>query len=346
MFGWGLTATVRAVASAKSEHIQKFVQQQKKSSKKRAPGNNRNQRIHYQRHQRSDMIFINEKPSILSARPTPRSIYQPQVAVSYQPNYSRLQYPVNNPCQGYMQPQLVSYLNFSNQMYPNYSFKSQHYPNYNHLPYPVYTPNSYIDLQTLVWAGWQQLSNYYYEVERQRHLTQAILISQNKLRSQPQRPPPHTQRPSHPQPNKMNVNIPAKPKIPEASSNNVTIVEIVDSLSKLKIVNDTEKAEQSQPESVAKCPSSDEEKPSDTESEIVLKDPFNSEDEEHVATTGATVEEQDWISSDEDETAKQVPKTTDSKEYKKVTPEDDDFNGYSSSDDGRDENAIPAYAVV
>lgn len=296
------------------------------------------------------MVFINEKPGILSARPTPRSSYQPQVAVSCQPNYSRLQYPVNYPYQGYMQPDLVSYLNYSSQMFPNYSFNPQQYPNYNNLSYPVYNPTSCINLNTLVWAGWQQLSNYYIEVERQRQLTQAILISQNKLRSQPHRPL-HPQRPPHPQP----IKIPLKPKIPAASSNNAKIGEIVDSLSKLKVVHDTGEAKQSRPESLPDdksvpkspgSPSSDGEKPSDAESEIILKDPFNSDAEEPVAITASIVEKLDWTSSDEDEQAKQVPKTSDTREEKKLIPEEDYCNGYSSSDDGMDENAIPAYAVV
>ncbi|KAH8337791.1 hypothetical protein KR067_003448 [Drosophila pandora] len=275
VIGRGLTATVRAVASTKSEHIQKFVQQQKKPSNKRGPGNRRNLGFHYQSNQRSDMVFINDKPGILSARPTPRSSYQPQVTVSCQPNYSRLQYPVNYPYQGYMQPDL------------------------------------------------------------------------------PQRPL-HPQRPPHPQPIKIHEHIPSKQKIPEASSNTAKIGEIVDSLSKLKVVHDTGEAKQSSQESLpddksepkSPCsPLSDGEKPSDTESEIILKDPFNSDDEEPVAITASIVEKLDWTSSDEDEQAKQVPKTSDTKEEKKLIPEEDDFNGYSSSDDGMDENAIPAYAV-
>ncbi|XP_017094097.2 tudor domain-containing protein 5 isoform X1 [Drosophila bipectinata] len=332
--GTGLTASVGAVASSKSGHIQQLVQQQKKQTNRK--GNRGNQRTHYQTSRRSDFIFINEKPGIMNARQTPRSTYQPQVAVSCQPNYSRLQYPVHS--QQYMQQAAVSYLNYNNQMYPIYSSNPQQYPNYN-TPYPVYTPNSYIDYNALVWAGWQQLSNYLFEVERQRQLTQAFLISQNFPRPQPQRRPPR------PQPFNMHVNIPPKPKIPERRINSATIVEIVDSLSNLKLDNETEKAEKNLPEkvpdvkSVPKPPcSSDDERSSNTESEIILKDPFTSEDEKPVDSKVNTLEKQDWISSDEDEHAKQLPKSLDTK-Y------DNNFNGYSSSEDGMDEDAIPAYAL-
>ncbi|XP_017094099.2 tudor domain-containing protein 5 isoform X2 [Drosophila bipectinata] len=261
--GTGLTASVGAVASSKSGHIQQLVQQQKKQTNRK--GNRGNQRTHYQTSRRSDFIFINEKPGIMNARQTPRSTYQPQVAVSCQPNYSRLQYPVHS--QQYM----------------------------------------------------QQAANF--------------------PRPQPQRRPPR------PQPFNMHVNIPPKPKIPERRINSATIVEIVDSLSNLKLDNETEKAEKNLPEkvpdvkSVPKPPcSSDDERSSNTESEIILKDPFTSEDEKPVDSKVNTLEKQDWISSDEDEHAKQLPKSLDTK-Y------DNNFNGYSSSEDGMDEDAIPAYAL-
>ncbi|KAH8333248.1 hypothetical protein KR074_002259 [Drosophila pseudoananassae] len=331
--GKGLTASVEAVASSKSRHIQQLVQQQKHPTGRR--GNRGNQRIHSQRNRRSDLIFINEKPGNMNVRQTPRSNYQPQVAVSCQPNYSRLQYPVHNHSQQYMQQAVVASLNYNNQMYPIYSSNPQQYPNYN-MPYPVYTPNSYIDYNALVWAGWQ-LSNYLFE-QRQRQLTQAFLISQNIPRYQPQRRPPH------PQPFNRPVNNPPKSKVPETRSNNATIVEIVDSLSDLKIANETEKAEQNRPEKVPDVKSgptppcsSDDEKSSSTESEIILKDPFTSEDDQP-RSTGDTVEKLDWISSDEDEHAKQLPKSSDTKE-------DNYFNDYSSSEDGLDEDAIPASAL-
>ncbi|XP_039484644.1 uncharacterized protein LOC120447206 isoform X2 [Drosophila santomea] len=133
VMGHGPMALITAVATAKSAHIQKLVNNQKKS---------RNRGSHKPKYsyasERSDLVFINESVRRMNNRnmppPPPRTYQRPSnlnLPVSY-PNYNRLLYPVHTPvvyanvnemiCAGQQQQ------NTSRPQMPSSSYKSNSEP--------------------------------------------------------------------------------------------------------------------------------------------------------------------------------------------------------------------------
>ncbi|XP_017061420.1 uncharacterized protein LOC108101543 [Drosophila ficusphila] len=334
VMGHGPMALVRAVATAKSAHIQKLVQCQKK------PNNRSRSRGHHKpkycfASERSNLTFINESVRKMSSTQVTSRTYQApknqHIPVSY-PNYNRLMYPAHPS---------VAYPDI-NAMICAGQRQNASIPQWRNVAIPQMQNFSRTQSQNILRPQTQNNSTPQSQnnrpLEQNRPQINPLLQEKNfpeteRLKVENSLPKSLTNKNVHPQ----RPQTPEKLKQANAKLDKET-KEIVDSFQNLT-VEETLTVDQDKLQN----------KLDESEVKEVVKDLFSSgdEDQEHrpeVATIvkeGNSSEELDLVSQ---HNYKSLSYSTTPEVIDLEGPEEPFFDN-ESSDDGDDENAFPAFAV-
>ncbi|KAH8348953.1 hypothetical protein KR084_012710 [Drosophila pseudotakahashii] len=293
VMGHGTMASVTAVTTEKSAHIQQLVNGQKKPSMKARSRPNHKPKYCFPS-QPSNLNFINAVPKMSSRNLPPRT-------------YQR----------------------------PNNHYVPVSYPNYSRLMNPVHTPMVFENIDALIRAG-QQQSAPRMQQNTFVHKTKPVPL---KVANQTQ-------------------NVPKPEPLKEQNHQKTIIARPQTPIKIRELEKDTEEmVEAFENLTVDAAPTGYIDKQEyeiyDTDEEEFLKDPFSSEEEEQNAIPIIEIldseEEDEAVVLDMKPVSQPdnnfISKTTIQEDLGKPLGPQEPFFAYESSDDGDEENAIPAYAV-